>query len=63
MTNENVVFTEGEKELFIEDLKTVCAEYFEGGEKYAVDVATTANGLSVCIVFDAARVRSFRKAN
>lgn len=62
MTIGNVVFTEGEKELFIEDLKAVCEEYFEGGEKYAVDVATTANGLSVCIVFDAARVRSFRKA-
>lgn len=62
MKVENGVFTEGEKELFIEDLKSVCTEYFEGGEKYAVDVATTANGLSVCIVFDAVRVRSFKKA-
>ncbi|MGN1373544.1 MAG: hypothetical protein ACI4VK_05840 [Candidatus Coproplasma sp.] len=62
MTGENVVFTEGEKELFIEDLGSVCSEYFEGAEKFGVDVVTTENGLSVCIVFDAVRVRNFRKA-
>ncbi|MGN0812006.1 MAG: hypothetical protein ACI4MQ_00655 [Candidatus Coproplasma sp.] len=62
MTVENVVFTEGEKELFIEDLKSVCREYFEGAERYGVDVVSTENGLSVCIVFDAVRVRNFKKA-
>ncbi|MGN1104242.1 MAG: hypothetical protein ACI4QI_05135 [Candidatus Coproplasma sp.] len=62
MTGENAVFTEGEKELFIEDLEDVCREYFEGTERYGVDVVSTENGLSVCIVFDAVRVRNFRKA-
>ena len=62
MIVDKVVFTDGEKELFIEDLKTVCREYFEGAEKYAVDVVSAANGLSVCIVFDAVRVRNFKKA-
>lgn len=62
MTVENVVFTEGEKELFTEDLKGICREYFEGAERYGVDVVSTENGLSVCIVFDAARVRNFKKA-
>lgn len=62
MTDENVVFTEGEKELFIEDLTNVCREYFEGAEKYGIDVVSTENGLSVCIVFDAVRVRNFKKA-
>lgn len=55
-------FSEGEKELFCEDLKSVCKEYFEGDDKYAVDVVTTANGVSVCIVFDAARIRNFKRA-
>ncbi len=62
MIGEKVVFTEGEKELFIEDLKGVCREYFEGEDKYAIDVVSAANGLSVCIVFDAVRVRNFKKA-
>ena len=62
MTGENAVFTEGEKELFIEDLEGVCREYFEGAERYGVDVVTCENGLSVCIVFDAVRVRNFKKA-
>lgn len=62
MMVENVVFTEGEKELFIEDLGSVCREYFEGADRYGIDVVTTENGLSVCIVFDAVRVRNFKKA-
>ena len=61
MTGENAIFTEGEKELFIEDLGNVCSEYFEGAEKYGIDVVTSENGLSVCIVFDAVRVRNFKK--
>ncbi|MGN0807734.1 MAG: hypothetical protein ACI4MN_04720 [Candidatus Coproplasma sp.] len=62
MTVDKVVFSESEKELFTEDLKDVCSEYFEGAEKYGVDVVSSANGLSVCIVFDAVRVRNFKKA-
>ncbi|MGN0806269.1 MAG: hypothetical protein ACI4MC_04450 [Candidatus Coproplasma sp.] len=62
MTVDKVVFTEGEKELFTEDLKAVCREYFEGADRYAVDVVSTEKGLSVCIVFDAVRIRNFRKA-
>lgn len=57
-----VDFSEGEKELFFEDLKTVCREYFEGDDRYGIDVVTTENGLSVCIVFDAMRIRNFKKA-
>ena len=53
--------TDSEKELFIEDLKSVCSEYFEGDGKYSVDVVSLEKGLSVCIVFDAVRVRNFRK--
>lgn len=53
--------SESEKELFIEDLKSVCSEYFDGDGKYSVDVASCEKGLSVCVVFDAARVRNFRK--
>lgn len=62
MIADNTVFTEGEKELFIEDLQSVCREYFEDSERFGVDVVTSANGLSVCIVFDAVRVRNFKKA-
>ena len=62
MTVDKVVFTEGEKELFTEDLKSVCKEYFEGAERYGVDVVSSAKGLSVCIDFDAVRIRNFRKA-
>ena len=62
MTVDKVVFTEGEKELFTEDLKGVCKEYFEGAERFGVDVVSTENGLSVCIVFDAIRARNFKKA-
>ena len=53
--------TDSEKELFIEDLKSVCSEYFEGDGKYSVDVVSLEKGLSVCVVFDAVRVRNFRK--
>lgn len=55
-------FTDDEKELFCEDLRGVCKEYFEGENNYAIDVITTQKGLSVCIVFDAVRIKNFKKA-
>lgn len=53
--------TEAEKELFINDLKNLCAEYFENAGKFSVDVAGAERGLSICVVFDAARVKNFKK--
>ncbi len=53
--------TEDEKQLFISDLKSVCGEYFEADGKYSMDVTKTEKGFSVCIIFDAARVKNFKK--
>ena len=53
--------TDEEKELFLCDLKSVCAEYFEGDGKYSVDVTKTEKGMSVCVIFDAARIKKFKK--
>lgn len=50
-----------EKEVFICDLKCVCSEYFETGEKFSVDVTDTENGFSVCVLFDAQRIKNFKK--
>lgn len=56
---ENI--TDEEKELFLCDLKTVCAEYFEADDKYTMDVTRTEKGFSVCIIFDAVRIKKFKK--
>ncbi len=53
--------TDEEKELFLSDLKGVCAEYFETDDKYSMDVTRTKQGFSVCIIFDAARIKKFKK--
>lgn len=53
--------TEGEKELFLCDLRRVCDEYFEGDGKYSLDVTRTEEGFSVCIIFDARRIKRFKK--
>jgi len=53
--------TDGEKQLFIADFQCVCGEYFEVSSQYSVDIVPTPGGFSVCIVFDAARVRNFKK--
>lgn len=53
--------TDDEKELFLSDLKNVCAEYFDGDAKFSLDVTRTEKGYSVCIVFDAVRIKKFKK--
>lgn len=53
--------TDEEKELFLLDLKKVCAEYFEADDRYSLDVTRTEKGFSVCVIFDAARIKKFKK--
>ena len=53
--------TDEEKELFLSDLKNVCSEYFEGGDRYSLDLTRTEKGFSACIVFDAVRIKKFKK--
>lgn len=65
MINELLIerdeMTEEEKQLFIADLKYVCGEYFDGDEKFALDVTRTEGGFSVCIIFGARRIKRFKK--
>ena len=61
VTADRDTMTEEEKQLFLCDLKEVCAEYFECGEKYTVDIAKAKEGFCVCVIFDAARVKKFKK--
>lgn len=58
---EREEITEEEKQLFIADLKRVCDEYFEGDGKFSLDVTRTENGFSVCVIFDARRIKRFKK--
>ena len=53
--------TEGERELFISDLKKICEEYFEGEGKFSLDVTRVESGYSVCVIFDARRIKRFKK--
>ncbi len=53
--------TDDEKELFLCDLKSVCAEYFDGDAKFSLDITRTERGYSVCVVFDAVRIKKFKK--
>ncbi len=53
--------TEEEKELFLSDIKRVCSEYFECDGKYSFDSVETEHGFSACIMFDAVRVKKFKK--
>lgn len=53
--------SDGEKQLFLSDLGTVCEEYFESDGRYSLDVTRTERGFSVCILFDARRVKRFKK--
>lgn len=61
VTCDREQMTDEEKELFLCDLKGVCAEYFEADGKYSMDVTRTEKGFSVCIIFDAARIKKFKK--
>ena len=58
---EDEEMTEDEKQLFLCDIKEVCREYFECDEKYSFDMVRTRDGFSVCLFFDARRVRKFKK--
>lgn len=53
--------TDEERELFIADLKATCGEYFETGEKFSLDVTKTEKGFSVCVIFDAVRIKKFKR--
>lgn len=59
--NEREDMTDEEKQLFLVDLKKVCGEYFETDGRYSMDMTRTEKGFSVCILFDAVRVKKFRK--
>ncbi len=61
LTADRDNITEEEKELFLCDLKNVCSEYFEADDKYTLDVTRTEKGFSVCIIFDAIRIKKFKK--
>lgn len=61
VTIDREQMTDDEKQLFLSDLQEVCAEYFESGGKFSLDVTRTEKGFSVCIVFDAARIKKFKK--
>ncbi len=58
---EREEMTEGEKELFLCDFKKVCAEYFEPDGNPDINITRTAEGFSVCIIFGARRIKSFRR--
>ena len=58
---EKEEMTDEEKNLFLSDVRRVCEEYFEADGKYTFDLAKTENGFSGCIIFDARRVRKFKK--
>ena len=53
--------TDGEKDLFLSDLKGVCDEYFDDDGNFSMDVTHTENGFSVCIIFNARRIKRFKK--
>lgn len=58
---EREEMTDGERQLFLSDLKQVCEEYFESDGRYSLDVTRSERGFSVCILFDARRVKRFKK--
>lgn len=58
---EREQMTDEEKSLFLADIKRVCEEYFEADGKYSFDVVKSENGFSMCLLFDAYRVRKFKK--
>ena len=53
--------TDGEKQLFINDFKRVCADYFECDGKPELNLTKTDDGYSVCIIFAARRLKHFRR--
>ncbi len=53
--------TEGERELFLADAQAVFDEYFEREGRITLDVTKTENGYSVCVIFDARRIKRFKK--
>jgi hypothetical protein len=54
-------FSEEEKELFLSDLKETCEEYFEGSDRFSINITKTPSGYSVCILYNARRIKSFKK--
>ncbi len=64
--SENIIFeredfTDGEKQLFLADIRKVCSEYFENEGRFSLDITRTEGGFSVCLIFDARRIKRFRK--
>lgn len=53
--------TEGQKQLFLSDFKRVYDEYFEGDGRADVSVTRTENGFSICIIFSARRIKTFKR--
>ena len=58
---EREEMTDDERDLFLADIKQVCEEYFEADGRYSFNIARSENGFSICIIFDAHRVRKFKK--
>ena len=51
------IMTETERGLFKRDLMKVAGEYFETDGEADVDITKTPNGLSVCVLFKARRIK------
>lgn len=49
--------TETERGLFKRDIMKVAGEYFETDGEADVDITKTPNGLSVCVLFKARRIK------
>ncbi len=51
------IMTETERGLFKRDIMKVAWEYFETDGEADVDITKTPNGLSVCVLFKARRIK------
>lgn len=52
--------SEKDKQLFLHDLKVVIAEYMDCTDALTLDVTRTQDGFSVCILFNASRIKNVR---
>lgn len=54
---ERQIMTEAERDLLKRDMMRVAEEYFETDGEPDVDITSTQNGYSVCLVFGARRIK------
>lgn len=53
--------SQGDRELFLNDLKSVIGEYFEYDSNINLEIAKGENGFIICILFNARRVKTTKK--